>query len=117
MEPASRRPGFTPPQTPLTRRLLVYFASGAYNTLRKRESRNMFSDKIEPMGRHRDAKVTEPASEDGIPAEMCRTCGAPDGQHENASECISFWRDRTAKLEFRLSAALGRKAIPRFVAG
>ncbi len=31
MEPASRRPGFTPPQTPLTRRLLVYFASGAYN--------------------------------------------------------------------------------------
>ncbi len=77
----------------------------------------MFSDKIEPMGRHRDAKVTEPGSEDGIPDEMCRRCGAPDEQHATPSECISFWRDRTAKLEFRLSAAQGRKAIPRFVAG
>jgi hypothetical protein len=77
----------------------------------------MFSDRIELMGRHRDAKVTEPDSEDWIPAKMYRNCGAPDEQHENASECISFWRDRTAKLEFRLSAAQGRKAIPRFVAG
>jgi DNA-binding transcriptional regulator YiaG len=31
MEPVSRRPGFAPPETPLTRRLLVYFASGAYS--------------------------------------------------------------------------------------
>ena len=77
----------------------------------------MFSDRIGLMGRHRDAKVTEPDSEDCIPAEMCSICGAPTEQHENASECISFWRDRTAKLEFRLSAAQGRKAIPRFVAG
>jgi hypothetical protein len=64
-----------------------------------------------------NAKVTEPGSKDGIPAEMCRRCGAPDEQHEDASECISFWRDRTAKLEFRLPAAQGRKAIPRSVAG
>jgi hypothetical protein len=75
------------------------------------------SDRIELMGRHRDAKVTEPGSEDGIPAEMCRRCGAPDQQHESPSECVAYWRDRTAKLEFRLSAAQGRKAIPRFVAG
>jgi hypothetical protein len=31
MEPVSRRPNFAPPSTPLTRRLLVYFRSGAYN--------------------------------------------------------------------------------------
>ena len=31
MEPVSWRSGFAPPATPLTRRLLVYFASGAYN--------------------------------------------------------------------------------------
>jgi len=30
MEPVSWRPGFAPPATPLTRRLLVYFRSGAY---------------------------------------------------------------------------------------
>jgi hypothetical protein len=30
MEPVFRRSGFAPPQTPLTRRLLVYFPSGAY---------------------------------------------------------------------------------------
>ncbi len=30
MEPVSRRSGFAPPATPLTRRLLVYFRSGAY---------------------------------------------------------------------------------------
>ena len=30
MEPVSRRSGFAPPPTPLTRRLLVYFPSGAY---------------------------------------------------------------------------------------
>jgi hypothetical protein len=30
MEPVSRRSAFAPPPTPLTRRLLVYFASGAY---------------------------------------------------------------------------------------
>ena len=33
MEPVLRRSGFAPPQTPLTRRLLVYFRSGAYNEL------------------------------------------------------------------------------------
>ena len=32
MEPVSRRSGFAPPATPLTRRLLVYFDSGAYIT-------------------------------------------------------------------------------------
>jgi len=32
MEPVWRRPNIPPPQTPLTRRLLVYFRSGAYNT-------------------------------------------------------------------------------------
>ena len=32
MEPVLRRSGFTPPQTPLTRRLLVYFRSGAYKS-------------------------------------------------------------------------------------
>jgi hypothetical protein len=89
----------------------------AANPLQERALAEMFSDRIGLMGRHRDAKVTEPDSEDGIPAEMCSTCGALTEQHENASECISFWRDRTAKLEFRLSAAQGRKAIPRFVAG
>ena len=30
MEPVSWRLGFAPPATPLTRRLLVYFRSGAY---------------------------------------------------------------------------------------
>lgn len=30
MEPVSRRSGFAPPATPLTRRLVVYFRSGAY---------------------------------------------------------------------------------------
>jgi len=30
MEPVSWRSGFAPPETPLTRRLLVYFRSGAY---------------------------------------------------------------------------------------
>ena len=30
MEPVSWRSGFAPPVKPLTRRLLVYFASGAY---------------------------------------------------------------------------------------
>ena len=30
MEPVSWRPAFAPPATPLTRRLLVYFRSGAY---------------------------------------------------------------------------------------
>jgi PRTRC genetic system protein E len=33
MEPASRRSSFAPPRTPLTRRSLVYFASGAYRLL------------------------------------------------------------------------------------
>ncbi|HLW86678.1 MAG TPA: hypothetical protein VKR60_15785, partial [Candidatus Sulfotelmatobacter sp.] len=32
MEPASWRLGFAPPATPLTRRLLVYFRSGAYTS-------------------------------------------------------------------------------------
>jgi hypothetical protein len=31
MEPVSWRSGFAPPATPFTRRLLVYFDSGAYN--------------------------------------------------------------------------------------
>jgi len=30
MEPVFWRSGFAPPATPLTQRLLVYFASGAY---------------------------------------------------------------------------------------
>jgi hypothetical protein len=30
MEPVSWRSGFAPPATPFTRRLLVYFDSGAY---------------------------------------------------------------------------------------
>jgi hypothetical protein len=30
MEPVFRRSGFTPPKSPLARRLLVYFPSGAY---------------------------------------------------------------------------------------
>jgi hypothetical protein len=30
MEPVSWRPRFAPPATPLTRRLLLYFRSGAY---------------------------------------------------------------------------------------
>jgi hypothetical protein len=38
MEPVSRRPGFAPPETPLTRRLLVYFASGAYTIARDLKS-------------------------------------------------------------------------------
>jgi hypothetical protein len=75
----------------------------AANSSQERSFTEMFSAKIEPMGRHRDAKVTEPGSEDGIPAEMCRNCGAPDEQHENASECVAYWRDRTAKLDFRLA--------------
>jgi hypothetical protein len=35
MEPVSWRPGFAPPATPLTRRLLVYFRSGAYSSTRQ----------------------------------------------------------------------------------
>ena len=33
MKPVFRRPTFSPPQTPLTRRLLVYFHSAAYTHL------------------------------------------------------------------------------------
>ena len=33
MEPVSGRSGFDPPATPLARRLLVYFRSGAYRKL------------------------------------------------------------------------------------
>jgi hypothetical protein len=34
---SSGRSSFAPPVTPLTRRLLVYFASGAYNLVQKPE--------------------------------------------------------------------------------
>jgi len=73
--------------------------------------------KLKLMGQYQNSKMADPGPEDGVPAAMCRRCGAPDEQHANANECVSYWRDRTAKLEFRLSAAQGRKAIPRFVAG
>ena len=69
------------------------------------------------MGQHSHYEFKEPCPGDGIPVKMCRNCGAPDEQYGDASECISFWRDRTAKLEFRLSAAQKQTAIPRFVAG
>lgn len=36
MEPVFRRSGFAPPSTPLTRRLLVYFHSGAYRRVQLR---------------------------------------------------------------------------------
>ena len=35
MEPVFRRPNFAPPAPPLTRRLLVYFRSGAYKSVLK----------------------------------------------------------------------------------
>lgn len=36
-----------------------------------------------------------------IPAGMCLKCGA-DQKHVKESDCISFWRDKVALLEFRV---------------
>ena len=43
-----RRPGFTPPKSPLSRRLLVYFPSGAYS-LRRGNDRPDFSDLMQAL--------------------------------------------------------------------
>ena len=43
--------------------------------------------------------------------------GMRPARHARTSDCIGYWRDRTAQLEFKLSALQLRKGIRRFVAG
>lgn len=72
-----------------------------------------------PAGMRRELQY---AKKEGVPETMCDRCGCPHEKHENASDCIAYWRDQTARLEFQLVALreaehLERRSIPRYVAG
>jgi hypothetical protein len=53
------------------------------------------------------------AKKEGIPATMCERCGCPHEKHESATDCIAYWRGRTALLEFQLVEHPERRSIPR----
>src|SRR5579872_362944 len=98
MEPASRRPGFTPPQTPLTRRLLVYFASGAYRQQAKATFKGSFL-----VGRPSDSLSADALFRVGIsPADRACAIGVSTNVFHKLAAKIGHGSEDTASNHIAL---------------